>query len=355
VYGPSDRVGITSGRLECRGPFGDKNVATSNRAELRAIIGALRLCNWKAQGFDSIVIATSSSYAVDGATSWAKGCVRRGWKKSSTGERVKNRDLWELFLGEVEKSKDVGLHVSLWQIPRELNSRADAAAKKAASPDSAELVEFSDVRLFSPRQQTSPRVLFLCFDYESIFEDVFAHLTAQIGSKAKMERATTHVDAMTKLGTLEQGQPPFVIFIADGSLTRHREVWERVINILHKGATVVLAGCFSSMVSAGQFDRFFARLGLPWERGSYHRMTVSLRPSAVDVQLRSRLPTSYSQKAVFVKNVPPSAAWYAESASSGEVAVAFTQVGRGKLGYMGDANGEVESEAVVLAMCGLLG
>lgn len=352
VCGPPHDNGTingASGRLEDRGPFGDVSGATSNRAELRAVIGALRLCDWKAAGFDSIVIATDSSYVVDGATSWAKSWVRNGWRKSSTGDPVKNRDLWELLLGEVERWRDLGLHVALWHIPRELNGDADDAAKDAAGPRSAAVSEFRDIKILSSQAKADTRVLFLCFDCEDLVDNMCSGLITRITSKAKMERATTPEAAMAKLE-----QHHRIIFIADAALTRHRQVWERVMDHLRDGSTVVLAGVFSTMVSGGQFNRFFARLGLPWERGSYYRSTVRLRRSAVDEQLKNQLPPSYSQKALFVKNVEPSAVWYAESNTSSEAAVVFTQVGRGNLGHMGDVNGEAESEAVILAMCGLL-
>ncbi len=117
MYGPSDGADesqscIVSGRLENKGPFGDDSVATSNRAELRAAIAALRLYNWRSAGFGSLVIATDSAYVVDGATDWVRDWVHNGWKKRSGG-KVKNRDLWDLLLGEVERCKDCGLGVEL--------------------------------------------------------------------------------------------------------------------------------------------------------------------------------------------------------------------------------------------------
>ncbi|TPX10052.1 uncharacterized protein E0L32_001249 [Thyridium curvatum] len=138
---------VASGRLEEKGPFGDVSVATSNRAELRAVIAALRLYDWGRKGYKSIVIATDSSYVVNGATGWVKGWVRNGWK-TRTGKNVKNKDLWDMLFGEVEKWKDQGQSVAFWKIPRELNLRADAAAKRAAADGAAE-EEFKDV-LLSP-------------------------------------------------------------------------------------------------------------------------------------------------------------------------------------------------------------
>ncbi|KAI0178858.1 hypothetical protein GGR52DRAFT_533855 [Hypoxylon sp. FL1284] len=52
------------------------------------------------------------------------------------------------------------------------------------------------------------------------------------------------------------------------------KIWERVIDCLRGGSTVVLAACFSSFVNEGQFNRCFGKIGLPWKRGGYHRTNV---------------------------------------------------------------------------------
>jgi len=155
---------------------------------------------------------------------------------------------------------------------------------------------------------------------------------------------------------LSQSPSPSIILVADGGITRQKKVFERVADRLREGSTVILAGCFSSFVSVGEFNRFFTRLGLPWRIGSYHRADVDLRMSALGaVRGADRLPASYSQKALFVSGVDGSTAWYTEEPSSREAAVAWTKVGSGHLGYVGDVNGEKESLDVVMAMCGFLG
>ena len=106
-------------------------------------------------------------------------------------------------------------------------------------------------------------------------------------------------------------------------------------------------------MSVGQFNRF-ARLGLSWQYGLYYRTTVNLRRDVVGVRLASQLPSVYSQKAVSVEDVERSAAWYS-SETSDEVAVIFTKVRLGRQGYIGDVDGEVLSDAVFLAVFGLLG
>jgi ribonuclease HI len=90
------------GRLENHGPFGDYARQTSNRAELRAVIGALRFRYLVGGGFSTLVIATDSDYVVKGATEWVSSWIRKGWK-TAKGTAVQNRDLWEALLGEVER------------------------------------------------------------------------------------------------------------------------------------------------------------------------------------------------------------------------------------------------------------
>lgn len=131
-----------AGRLENKGPFDDEVSQTSNRAEMRAIIAALRFRHWPGEGFRVMVIATDSEYVVEGATGWVKGWIRNGWK-TRTDDAVKNKDLWECMLGEVERHNDSGMKVEFWRIPRELNSDADAAAKAAAEEDETD--KFMDI------------------------------------------------------------------------------------------------------------------------------------------------------------------------------------------------------------------
>ncbi|KAK3348715.1 hypothetical protein B0T25DRAFT_457381 [Lasiosphaeria hispida] len=228
--------------------------------------------------------------------------------------------------------------------------QAKAAANKPAAP------EFKDLILHGLSRTTTGfqpggRILELCLEHEAMVDGAFGSLISQIKAKAAVERATT-VEAALRM--LNQEPAPPVILVTDGAMTRQKKVRERVIDRLREGATVVLAGCFSSMVSKGAFNRFFAILGLPWQQGSYHRATVTLRPGATSAIVASRLPASYSQKALFVKNIERSAAWYTEMEFSNEAAVACAKVGLGSLGYVGDVNGEMESDQVVMAMCGLL-
>lgn len=146
-------------------------------------------------------------------------------------------------------------------------------------------------------------------------------------------------------------------------------VWEAVLQYVRGGNICVVMGHFPAFVLLDNIKPFFAKAGLPWESGPYHRMTLVLNAEATDQDLATRLPSQHSQKPLFVKNVAPADSSYVTNAGSltesrvippenadtpGKTAVAFARVGDGKLGYVGDVNAEKGSDAAILAMCGLL-
>ncbi|KAF4494921.1 Ribonuclease H [Fusarium agapanthi] len=133
VFGPPqpNTTASVNERLENQGPLGDYAHPTSNRAALRAIIGALRYRNWASEGFTTLVLATDSEYVVKGATEWIRAWLRRGWRKSD-GAVVSNVDMWQAFLGEVERWDEYAVKIQLWKIPREWNTEADRLAKEGA-------------------------------------------------------------------------------------------------------------------------------------------------------------------------------------------------------------------------------
>lgn len=101
-------------------------LSTNNRMELMAIIQALQALNQKC----SVNLYTDSRYAIDGATKWMHGWIKRDWKDSKRNP-VKNVDLWQ------EIAKLVNKHNINWHHVKahsgvELNERCDKLAKKAA-------------------------------------------------------------------------------------------------------------------------------------------------------------------------------------------------------------------------------
>ncbi|KAK5788949.1 hypothetical protein VI817_009907 [Penicillium citrinum] len=130
-------------RLENKGPFGEPYPQTSNRAELRAVIAALRYRNWARENFNSIVVATDSEYVSDGVTKWIRRWLHNGWRTRSGP--VENIDLWQCLLGDVERLWDSAIQVLFWRIPRNLNQDADGLARTATHlPEQHDFVDHVD-------------------------------------------------------------------------------------------------------------------------------------------------------------------------------------------------------------------
>ena len=72
---------------------GAEPATTNNRMELTAAIAALEALTRPCQ----VVLHTDSEYLRNGITRWSTGWVRRNWR-GSTGEPVKNIDLWQRLL-----------------------------------------------------------------------------------------------------------------------------------------------------------------------------------------------------------------------------------------------------------------
>ncbi|GJC90562.1 hypothetical protein ColLi_13400 [Colletotrichum liriopes] len=150
---------------------------------------------------------------------------------------------------------------------------------------------------------------------------------------------------------------PAVVLITDQGLTEgHTDVWDAVITYVRQGGTAIAMGHFSSFVKPDNIRPFFAKAGLAWDTGEYCRTMVTLNPDVAGSAATS-LPTQYSQKAVFLKGVQPTAILYGideTSVDKKEAAICFAQVGNGKIGYVGDVNVEEGTDDAILAMCGLL-
>ncbi|KAJ7200507.1 ribonuclease H-like domain-containing protein, partial [Mycena pura] len=123
-------AGTKSGAVEPTGPGGRVYTPTSNRAELCAVIAALKFSAWWDEGWKRVVIVTDSQYVSEGATSRMRDWARRGWR-TSAGSPAANRDLWEALSDVMGGYARSGCEISFWWVPREWNTLADAAAKAA--------------------------------------------------------------------------------------------------------------------------------------------------------------------------------------------------------------------------------
>ncbi|KAL0938128.1 triacylglycerol lipase-like protein [Colletotrichum truncatum] len=218
----------------------------------------------------------------------------------------------------------------------------------------------------SATTQSRPRIVAISLKYEPFFDQTYANLFTQLLDKANVQRAKKPASA---LDLLHQLPPPAAVLITDQGLTEgHPDVWDAVITYVRQGGTAIAMGHFSSFVKPDNIRPFFTKAGLDWDRGAYHRTTVTLNPQVAG-RAAASLPGRYSQKALFLKGVQPTAVMYGPDRTSvteshvfpservedlSQAAIAFAQVGNGKIGYVGDVNVEEGTDAAILVMCGLL-
>ncbi|KAF4453642.1 triacylglycerol lipase [Fusarium austroafricanum] len=209
-----------------------------------------------------------------------------------------------------------------------------------------------------------PQLLSISLNHQPFFDQLYEPLLAEIRSKADFWRAE---DADSAGRRLSEEPNPAAVLITDEALTvnRNNHLWRAVLQYVREGGRAVVMGNFSSYVKPLSIKPFFAQAGLGWDVGSYHRTTVVLNNAAVESDLAAKMLPRYSQKAQFVKNVASEDAWYVTDEESvieslvfpptnarvsGESPVAFASVGDGKLGYIGNVNGEQGSNVAVLAI-----
>lgn len=110
--------------VEKTGSGGQKNT-TNNQMELRAATEALRALSKPC----AVTIYADSQYVIKGATEWAAGWQRRGWKNAEN-KPVANKELWEDLLAALKP------HTVRWEWVRghnghPENERVDALAVAA--------------------------------------------------------------------------------------------------------------------------------------------------------------------------------------------------------------------------------
>ncbi|KAJ7494393.1 hypothetical protein B0H11DRAFT_2004455 [Mycena galericulata] len=165
------------------------------------------------------------------------------------------------------------------------------------------------------------------------------------------------------------------VFITDAGiiLPKNTDLLAKLATYARNGGIVVIGGTFKTFeknkqtdVSEQQVEAFFRKgWGLPWKMGLQRRTDLALNKNHSLAGSSPALPDSYSISGLHLKDVRADAALYLPPGHSqlnaegfhatnlAETPVAFTQLGKGHLGFIGDANAEEATADVVLAMLGL--
>ncbi|EIN04350.1 hypothetical protein PUNSTDRAFT_18316, partial [Punctularia strigosozonata HHB-11173 SS5] len=209
---------------------------------------------------------------------------------------------------------------------------------------------------------SKPIVLLLCLAKQPYFEEMYAHMLAALHA-----RATLSASKAKQLITAPVSERPDAIYAIDAGVSKAKsnKLLKHLITYCKEGGTVVLGGNFTNHFSLGEEGtKFFAKWGVAWEPGSYHRTTVYLNPNGIQGLDTRGLEPSFSIKALYLANVDPNARVYSPSAQSrmqshvfapasvdtAQTPAAFTRLGEGYLGYVGDVNAEDAATKVILRM-----
>ncbi len=146
---------------------GEENYASSNQAELRALIELLKWILEKASHLTDIIIMSDSRYTVQGTNDWLDKWKKNGWR-NTTGAEVKYKEMWlEVSdLMQMVKRQCVDRFELSWLRGHDGhvgNETADALATKGralATNGITELQEkISDITGYWKVDNESPRIL----------------------------------------------------------------------------------------------------------------------------------------------------------------------------------------------------
>ena len=123
--GPGGWAAILKFKGAVRELSGGESATTNNRMELTAAVEALSVLKRPCV----VKLHTDSEYLKNGITRWHTGWVRKSWR-SSTGDPVKNMDLWKLIL-EAAKPHQIEWVWVRGHSGDAMNDRADELATAA--------------------------------------------------------------------------------------------------------------------------------------------------------------------------------------------------------------------------------
>lgn len=140
--GPGGWAAIFNYANECKILGGREEMTTNNRMELKAVIEALRLVVKKERkNCDEYELFSDSAYVVNSINNnWIDKWKENGWK-TTKGDDVKNRDLWEEFEELRAKVKSLGICVKIIKIKGHAGNTFNELADKVAKEGSAKARE----------------------------------------------------------------------------------------------------------------------------------------------------------------------------------------------------------------------
>jgi ribonuclease HI len=127
--------------MEPKGPTGMNGSPKALRAALRAVVGALELKIWSADGFKQVTIATDNADIFYRLTDRIEDWHTEGALETTSNIKLNNRDLWIRALDLLNEQTYRGCEVKLWLINGKQNKQAFKLAR-AIKPSERASVDY---------------------------------------------------------------------------------------------------------------------------------------------------------------------------------------------------------------------
>ncbi|KAJ4356452.1 uncharacterized protein N0V89_004485 [Didymosphaeria variabile] len=203
-----------------------------------------------------------------------------------------------------------------------------------------------------------PNVLVMSFEgFSFSSRQLYEQLLPKLLSRAAIHESLTIQDA---LNHILSGWPN-VILVTDPVIAEDNEESQNLLETVsdytkQHCCTTILMGFFAGGVGTETLDYIFKHyFDLKWKATPEEPTTHEARLVASDQSLlrTTTLVRKIVANAAWLTGIPPSQAVYFGPLEQYKVYAAFTRVGLGKLGYIGDTGFADEPERLVLAMCHL--
>ncbi|KAF7921056.1 uncharacterized protein EAE97_011324 [Botrytis byssoidea] len=196
-------------------------------------------------------------------------------------------------------------------------------------------------------------ILLVSLAKESWFDQMYASVLTELRSKTMIKEVTDGASAMK---CIEETQKFGTIIVTDAAIMEPEfvAISRKLVEYAKARGILIFGFLLSSLTEPPKFEELMKSYGLGWKFGDYTRETYDINKMA-DLNKKYNL-MPYSMKAVSLKNTRPEDRVYSgPGRDKNQSPAVFAKYGSsgGRIGWIGDVNGEEETTTLLLAMCGL--
>ena len=187
------------------------------------------------------------------------------------------------------------------------------------------------------------------------FEEVLSRQLAELRQHAEVKVTHTASHFIAELANSDvEG-----VYIADEGLSKpeYMTVLAKVVTFAKNGGLVVIGGLFPALAMPSEYLSIFRAFGLPWCAGDFTWVEATLNSSHTISVRNPTLFEAYTIKAANITGFHPEGLLYVRDPphkNQVEAPILQARVGKGRLGYIGDAVANDGTTRVLLSMLDLL-